>query len=41
MKYETEDQKEFLDRIEPVLIERDFDDAGFLDEIEKYGIEIA
>jgi uncharacterized protein len=28
------------DRIEPVLIERDFDDADFLGEIQKYGIEI-
>jgi uncharacterized protein len=28
------------DRIEPVLIEKDFDEAGFLDEIQKYGIEI-
>jgi uncharacterized protein len=28
------------DRIEPILVERDFDDAGFLSEIEKEGIEI-
>lgn len=34
-------RRQIDDRIEPVLIERDFDDAGFLDEIEKYGIEIA
>lgn len=29
------------DRIEPILIEKENDDAGFLGEIEKYGIEIA
>lgn len=28
------------DRIEPVLIERDYDQAGFLNEIKKEGIEI-
>ena len=28
------------DRIEPVLIERDFDYAGFISEIEKHGIKI-
>ena len=27
-------------RIEPILIERDFDDADFLGEIQKYGIKI-
>ncbi|MFT3738079.1 MAG: nucleotidyltransferase domain-containing protein [Breznakibacter sp.] len=29
------------DRIEPILIEREFDDAGFIGEIQKHGIEIA
>lgn len=29
------------DRIEPILIERDFDEANFLSGIKKYGIEIA
>jgi len=28
------------DRIEPILIEREFDDAGFLEEIKKQGIEL-
>lgn len=28
------------DRIEPILIEKDFDDADFFGEIKKYGIEI-
>lgn len=28
------------DRIEPILIERDFDEANFFDEIKKHGIEI-
>ncbi|MCK4701401.1 MAG: nucleotidyltransferase domain-containing protein [Bacteroidales bacterium] len=28
------------DRIEPVFIEKDNDKGGFLDEIQKYGIEI-
>jgi uncharacterized protein len=34
-------RRQIDDRIEPILIERDFDDAGFLGEIQKYGIEIA
>ena len=34
-------RREIDDRIEPVLIEREFDEAGFLDEIKKTGIEIA
>lgn len=29
------------DRIEPILIERDNDNSGFLSEIQRYGIEIA
>ncbi len=29
------------DRIEPILIERDYDDADFLGEIQKNGIKIA
>lgn len=29
------------DRIEPILIEKDFDDAGFLGDIQKNGIRIA
>jgi uncharacterized protein len=33
-------RRQIDDRIEPVLIESDFDDAGFLEEIQKYGIEI-
>ena len=28
------------DRIEPILIEQEFDDAGFLEEIKKQGIEL-
>jgi uncharacterized protein len=33
-------RRQIDDRIEPVLIERDFDEADFLGEIQKYGIEI-
>ncbi len=29
------------DRIEPILIEKDFDEANFLAEVQKFGIEIA
>jgi len=29
------------DRIEPILIEREYDDADFIGEIQKYGIEIS
>jgi len=34
-------RRQIDDRIEPILIEKDFDDAGFLNEIQKYGIKIA
>ncbi len=34
-------RKQIDDRIEPILIEREFDDAVFLGEVRKYGIEIA
>jgi uncharacterized protein len=34
-------RRQIDDRIEPFLIEKDFDEAGFLGEIQKYGIEIA
>jgi predicted nucleotidyltransferase len=34
-------RRQIDDRIEPFLIEKDFDDADFLGEIQKYGIEIA
>jgi uncharacterized protein len=34
-------RRQIDDRIEPVLIEKDFDTADFLGEIKKYGIEIA
>ena len=34
-------RRQIDDRIEPILIEKDFDDADFLGEIQKYGIEIA
>ncbi len=34
-------RRQIDDRIEPVLIERDFDDAGFLAEIQNSGIKIA
>lgn len=33
-------RRQIDDRIEPILIEKDFDDAGFLKEIQKYGIKI-
>jgi predicted nucleotidyltransferase len=33
-------RRQIDDRIEPILIEKDFDDAGFLSEVQKYGIEI-
>jgi uncharacterized protein len=33
-------RRQIDDRIEPVLIEGDFDDAGFLEEIQKNGIEV-
>jgi uncharacterized protein len=34
-------RRQIDDRIEPILIEKDFDDAGFFNEIQKYGIKIA
>ena len=34
-------RRQIDDRIEPVLIEKDFDDADFLAEIQRHGIEIA
>lgn len=34
-------RRQIDDRIEPILIEKDFDDAGFISEIQKYGIKIA
>jgi len=34
-------RRQIDDRIEPILIERDFDDADFFGEIQKYGIKIA
>jgi uncharacterized protein len=34
-------RREIDDRIEPILIDQNHDDAGFLDEIKKYGIEIS
>ena len=34
-------RRQIDDRIEPILIEKDFDDADFIGEIQKYGIEIA
>ncbi len=33
-------RRQIDDRIEPILIEKDFDDAGFLNEIQRSGIEI-
>jgi uncharacterized protein len=33
-------RRQIDDRIEPIIIEREFDESGFLGEIEKYGIEI-
>jgi predicted nucleotidyltransferase len=33
-------RRQIDDRIEPILIEKDFDDADFLSEVQKYGIEI-
>lgn len=33
-------RRQIDDRIEPVLLEKDFDDADFLSEIRKHGIEI-
>ncbi len=33
-------RRQIDDRIEPILIEKDFDYANFLGEIQKYGIEI-
>ncbi len=33
-------RRQIDDRIEPILIERDFDDSDFLAEVKKYGIEI-
>jgi predicted nucleotidyltransferase len=33
-------RRQIDDRIEPLLIEKDFDDAGFLAEVQKNGIEI-
>lgn len=33
-------RRQIDDRIEPILIERDFDQADFLGEIQRYGIEI-
>lgn len=34
-------RRQIDDRIEPILIEMDNDESGFLSEIQKYGIEIA
>jgi uncharacterized protein len=34
-------RRQIDDRIEPILVERDFDDADFLGEIQKHGIKIA
>src|SRR4030042_5325852 len=34
-------RRQIDDRIEPILIEKDFDDADFLGQIQKYGIKIA
>jgi len=34
-------RRQIDDRIEPILVERDFDDADFFGEIQKYGIKIA
>jgi len=34
-------RRQIDDRIEPILIEKEFDDADFIGEIQKYGIEIA
>jgi predicted nucleotidyltransferase len=34
-------RRQIDDRIEPILIERENDNSGFLSEIQKYGIEIA
>ena len=34
-------RRQIDDRIEPILIENDFDEAGFLEEIQKNGIEVA
>ncbi|MPR33305.1 nucleotidyltransferase domain-containing protein [Cytophagaceae bacterium SJW1-29] len=34
-------RKQIDDRIEPILIERDFDDADFLKKVQRQGIEIA
>lgn len=34
-------RRQIDDRIEPIIIEKDFDDSDFLSEIEKYGIKIA
>jgi predicted nucleotidyltransferase len=34
-------RREIDDRIEPILIERDFDTADFLREVQKYGVEVA
>jgi len=33
-------RRQIDDRIEPILIEKDFDDANFLADIQKFGIEI-
>lgn len=33
-------RRQIDDRIEPILIEKENDKGGFLDEIQKYGIEI-
>lgn len=33
-------RREIDDRIEPFLIEKDFDDADFIGEVKSYGIEI-
>ncbi len=33
-------RREIDDRIEPIFIQSDFDDADFLGEVQKYGIEV-
>jgi predicted nucleotidyltransferase len=34
-------RRQIDDRLQPILIESDFDEAGFLEEIQKNGIEVA
>jgi len=40
MKYLKMYERQIDDRIEPIILEKQHDESGFLSEIKKYGIQI-